>query len=64
MLPKKILISDLLRSFLVYSWGEIVKKLDDLLNLVAVFEARRIKCDSVSLVIRVSRKEREIALSF
>ena len=41
--PQEIfsLISDLLRSFLVYSWGE---SLDDLLlNLVVVFEACRIK---------------------
>ena len=41
--PKgKFWISDL-RSFLVYSWGEIVKLDDLLLNLVDVFETRRIK---------------------
>ena len=41
-LPGKFWISDLLRSFLLYCWGEIAKVGDLLLNLV-VFEARRIK---------------------
>ena len=41
---KKIfLISDLLRLFLVHSWGEIAKGGHLLLNLVVVFEARRIE---------------------
>ena len=39
----KFWISGLLRSFLVYSWGEIAKLDDLLLNLVFVFEGRRIK---------------------
>ena len=60
--PGKVWISDLLRSFLVYSWGEIAKAGDLLLNLVVVFEARRIKgvtplraADQLVTVIRVRR---------
>ena len=41
---ENFLISDLLRSFLVYSWGEIAKVgRPILLNLIVVFEVRRIK---------------------
>ena len=59
-------ISGLLRSFLVYSWGENAKagRLI-LLNLVVVFEARRIKGvtplrvaeAAKQLVIRVKRRK-------
>ena len=41
--PGKFWISDLLRSFLVYSLGEIAKVEQLLLNLVVLFEALRIK---------------------
>ena len=60
--PGKFWIFDLLRSFLLYSWGE----LDDLLlNVVVVFEARRIKGvtplraaeATKQLVIRVRREK-------
>ena len=41
---KNFMIFDLLRLFLVYSWSEIAKRLDDLLlNLVVAFGARRIR---------------------
>ena len=41
----KFSVSDLLRSFLVYSWGEIVKVgRPTAIPIVVVFEARRIKC--------------------
>ena len=68
--PGKFWISNLLRSFLVYSWGEIVKVGQPiLLNLVVVFEAHRVKCDSVSgrrgfKAAGYPRKEPKIALSY
>ena len=61
--PEKFWIFDL-RSFLVYSWGEITDNL--LLNLVVVFETRRINGvtplraaeAAKQLVVRVRRGKR------